>query len=96
MLVDEEAKALCEVTSPSVMKTLSESLPLHGIKLKWVRGQSVVSGIFLQVCLSFAIGYSTGLKDTYTGCFISRTEKNGVAVPYMPQPLDHFPSCPGQ
>lgn len=50
LLVDEEAKALCEVTSPSVMKTLDKLLPPHGIKLKWARGQSVVPGIFSQVC----------------------------------------------
>jgi hypothetical protein len=94
VLVDNDAKALCEATSPSVMKTLGESLPPRGIELKWVRGQSVVPEILSEVCMPFAIGYDAGLKDTHTGRFISRAEKDGVAVPYMPQLLDSVPSCP--
>jgi len=61
-LVDGEPKALCEAKSPSVMKKVGESLPPHGIELKWVIGQSLVPKILTKVSLLFPVGYNTGLK----------------------------------
>jgi hypothetical protein len=48
-LVGNKPMALCEAKSPSVMKNVCSSLPLHGIKLKWVHDQPVVPKILSKV-----------------------------------------------
>ncbi|KAM6493292.1 hypothetical protein JOM56_011426 [Amanita muscaria] len=51
VLVNKEPKALCEATSPSVMKQVGELLPPRGIELTWVGGQSLVAKIFSKAAL---------------------------------------------
>jgi hypothetical protein len=47
--VNDQPRALCEAKSPSVMKKVGELLPLNGIELKWVRGQSLMPKILANV-----------------------------------------------
>ena len=55
VLVDNKPKGLCEVKSPSVMKKVGNSLPPHGIELKWVRGQPLVPKILAKVSTLFLL-----------------------------------------
>ena len=52
-LVNDEPKALVEAKPPSVMKRVGELLPLRGIELKWVCGQSLVPKILSKVSVLF-------------------------------------------
>ncbi|KAH9975465.1 hypothetical protein BGW80DRAFT_1436615 [Lactifluus volemus] len=49
--VNDEIMGLCEVKSPSVMKNVCNSLPPHGIELKWVHGQPLVPKILAKAAL---------------------------------------------
>jgi hypothetical protein len=93
VLADDERSVLVEAESPTIMKKVSELLPPHGIELKWVRGQSVVPTI-LQKVSTRILSYNTNSEKTGNciGRFVSRSEKDGMAVPYVPQLLDHLSS----
>jgi hypothetical protein len=54
-LVNSGGKALCETKSPSFMKKVGELLPLRGVELKWVRGQSLVPKILAKVSVLFPV-----------------------------------------
>ena len=53
MLVDHEARALCEAKSPSVMKKVGNLLPVRGIKLEWTHSQNVLRRILGKVSVLF-------------------------------------------
>lgn len=88
-MVDDERKVLTEAKSPSVMKALGDSLPAHGIKLEWVTRQSLESKILHKVSIRI-LSYNPNFEETCNciGRFVSGSEKDGMAVPYMPQLLD--------
>jgi len=94
-LVDGGFKALCEAISPSIMMAVDRVLPLHGIELKWVQGQTLVPKILTKVSTLFPVGYRVGFNDICVGGFVSGSEKDGMAVSYLPQLLDCVPSCEG-
>ena len=95
VLVDDDAKSLCEAKSPSVMKKVGALLPPHGIELTYVRGQSLVPKILAKVGTPHPIGYDTGFNEISIGRFISGSATNGMAVSYLPQLLDRVSSCQG-
>jgi hypothetical protein len=53
--VNDEIMGLCEAKSPSVMENACDSLPLHGIELKWVHGQPLVPRILAKVSTLFPL-----------------------------------------
>jgi len=92
-LVDDERSVLAEAKSPSVMKIVGGMLPARGIELKWVRNQSLVPNI-LQEVSTRVLSCNTKFKET-CNCidrFISGSEKDGMAVPCVPQLLDRLSS----
>jgi hypothetical protein len=40
-------------------------------------------------------GYGTRFKEKCVGRIVSGSEKDGMALSYLPQPLDCMPSCEG-
>ena len=48
-VLGEKPVVLVEAKSPTVMKVLGESLPPHGITLKWLAGETLVPRIFQKV-----------------------------------------------
>ena len=54
-LVDNKPMGLCEAKSPSFMKNVCDSLPQHGIELKWVHGQGLVQKILAKVSTLFPL-----------------------------------------
>jgi hypothetical protein len=79
------------------MKNVCGSLPSHGIKLKWVRGQPLVSKILSKVRTLFPLvtALRTRFKEKRVGRIVSGSEKDGMAISYLLQPLDCMPSCEG-
>ena len=49
MVVDNNAVALCEAKSLSVMQKVGRVLLEHGIALMWSRGQSLIPNILTEV-----------------------------------------------
>ena len=92
-LVDDERKVLAEAKSPSVMKMVCDLLPARGIELKWVRHQSLVPKVLEKVSTQ-VLSCNTNFEETCNciGRFISGSEKDGMAVPYVPQLLDRLSS----
>jgi hypothetical protein len=41
------------------------------------------------------VGYGTRFKEKCVGRIVSGSEKDGMALSYLPQPLDCMPSCEG-
>lgn len=77
------------------MKRIGELLPPHGIELKWIRGQSLIIKVLSMVNLVFLVCYNIHFKEIRAGCIVSGLEKDGMALPYMPQLLDRVPACEG-
>jgi hypothetical protein len=46
ILVDDIRRILLEATSPTVMEHIRNILPLHGMKLRWKPGGSLLSKVF--------------------------------------------------
>jgi hypothetical protein len=88
VLVNDAERVLVETKSPSVMAKLAELLPPHGIKLTWVRGQSLVPKILAKVSMPFPVGSNSSVDDMCIGCFVSGSKTDAVAVSHMPQLLD--------
>jgi hypothetical protein len=84
LLVDDDRRALCEATSPSVMHKVGQLLPECGIELKLFRGQSLIPKIFARVSTPFPINYNTGFTKICIGRFVSRSKMHGMAVSYLP------------
>jgi hypothetical protein len=86
---------LCEAKSPSVMKNVCGSLPSHGIELKWVHGQPLMPKILSKVSTLFPLVMALAFKEKCVGRIVSGSEKDGMALSYLLQPLDCMPSCEG-
>jgi hypothetical protein len=84
LLVDNDKLSLCEAKSPSVMHAVGQGLPERGIKLKWVRDQSLIPKIFAKVSMPFPISYNTDFKMICIGRLVFRSESHGMAVSYLP------------
>ena len=84
---------LVEAKSPTVMKVMSESLPPHGITLKWLAGGALIPRIFQKVG-TCVFKHEPNFDDSRNsiGRSLSGSEENGVALPHKPQSLDHLPS----
>ena len=93
-LVGDEPEILSEAKSPSVMKKIGNLLPMRGIKLKWVRNQSLIPKILHKVSTR-VLSCNTNFEETGNriGRFVSGSEKVGMAFPYVPQLLDRLPPC---
>ena len=48
-MLGEKPVVLVEAKSPTVMKVMGESLPPHGISLKWLAGETLVPRIFQKM-----------------------------------------------
>jgi hypothetical protein len=92
-VVDNEPKALCKAKSPSVMKKVGGLLPQHGIELKWIVGQPLVPKILSKVSFLSPVGYNVDFKQICVGRIVSRSERDGMALSFLPQLLDRVPSC---
>ena len=55
VLVGNELTGLCEAKSPSVMKSVLQSIPSQGFQLKWVKGQPLVPKILSKVSTPFPL-----------------------------------------
>ena len=93
-IVDNAARALCDAKSPSVMKKVGELLPMHGIKLKWVTGQTFIPKLLSKVCVLYSL-LRLCLKDICAGCIVLGLETSGMDVSNLPQLLDRVPSREG-
>jgi hypothetical protein len=88
-----EGSVLVEAKSPSVMKVLGESLPLHGFQLKWAPNQPLSPKILQKVSMR-VLRYNTYFDDSCNiGRSISGSEGDGMVVLDMPQPLGRLSSC---
>jgi hypothetical protein len=76
------------------MKNVGDSLPSHGIELKWVRGQPLMTKVLSMVSTLFPL-VTTRLKEKCVGRIASGFEKDGMAVTYLHQLLDCMSSCEG-
>lgn len=77
---------LIEAKSPSIMKKMSESLPVHRrIKLNWGTDEPLTSRI-LQKVSTHVFKHNTNLDNQYNciGCSLLGTQANGVALPHKP------------
>jgi hypothetical protein len=97
-LLDQKNAALIEAKSPSVMKKAGELLPLSGILLTWVPGEvkALVPKILQKVSALLSISLNAGFDRIHAGRVVSGSEKDGMAVSYLPQLLDHLPPCEGR
>ena len=94
VLVNSEPKVLVEAKSPSVMKKVSELLlSQHRVEM----GSSSTSGGENSPKGEYAIPVDcdTRFKEKCVGRIVSGSEKERMALSYLPQLLDHVPSCEG-
>jgi hypothetical protein len=66
------------------MKEVGELLPLRGIELKWVRGQSLVPKILSEASVLFPVCYNICFKEICTGRIVPGLETDGMVVSYLP------------
>src|SRR6266702_3283296 len=92
-LVGDKRVVLLEAKSPSVMKMVGDSLPTDAFTLEWARNQSLVPKVLLKVSTRVP-RCNTNSDDSCTciGRFVSGSEGDGMAVPYVPQLLDRLSS----
>jgi hypothetical protein len=65
LLVDGVKNVLVEAESPSVTEKVGELLPPHGIKLMWVRGQSLVPKILAKASMPFPVSSNSSFDDVH-------------------------------
>ncbi|KAH9964387.1 hypothetical protein BGW80DRAFT_1438550 [Lactifluus volemus] len=86
--VNDEIMGLCEAKSPSVMENACDSLPLHGIELKWVHGQPLVPRILAKAALYMGLRKTQWLFLTcfnyWIVCRLVRDDSNPYLV-YSPR-----------
>jgi hypothetical protein len=63
LLVNDEAKLLCEAKAPSVMEIFAELLPPRGFEIVWGPSNSLVQKILGKVSKP-SLSYSVGLAGT--------------------------------